>query len=387
MKGVLFKKKEGAGKTNGSNGRSLFDANYKLYMESYFREMLYLERRRAERSKKPFLLMLVNLGNTPDKENHIDFTRRLTNSLNSTTREIDLKGWYADNQIIGIIFFDRSSKDIDLINEKVLGGFNRSGVLDSNLYNKVTISYHPFPEETEEEKADDIEFDSELYPDLGERDAANKQSFYLKRGIDILGSIVAIIIFFPVFIVVPIIIKLTSKGPVFFRQKRIGAFGKTFTFLKFRSMQIDNDTSIHANYVKKLILEQKAYDDGDGDSGEKTYKIKNDPRVTPIGRFLRKTSLDEVPQFINVLVGNMSLVGPRPPIPYELQNYDLWHLRRVLEFKPGITGLWQVKGRSRTTFNEMVRMDINYINRWSLWLDIKLMVMTPFSVLSSSGAH
>ncbi len=94
-----------------------------------------------------------------------------------------------------------------------------------------------------------------------------------------------------------------------------------------------------------------------------------------------------MPQFLNVLVGNMSLVGPRPPIPYELQNYDLWHLRRVLEFKPGITGLWQVKGRSRTTFNEMVRMDINYINRWSLWLDIKLMVMTPFSVLSSSGAH
>ena len=271
----------------------------------------------------------------------------------------------------------------------MLGGFNKSGVLNSDLYNKVTISFHPFPEEPEEEKEEDIGFDSDLYPDLEERDSANRQSFYLKRGIDIIGSIVAIIIFSPVFIAIPIIIKLTSRGPVFFKQRRIGAFGKTFTFLKFRSMQTDNDTSIHANYVKKLILEQKAYDgsDGETDSGEKTYKIKNDPRVTSVGSFLRKTSLDEVPQFLNVLMGNMSLVGPRPPIPYELQNYDLWHLRRVLEFKPGITGLWQVKGRSRTTFNEMVRMDINYINRWSLWLDIKLMIMTPLSVLSSNGAH
>ena len=115
-------------------------------------------------------------------------------------------------------------------------------------------------------------------------------------------------------------------------------------------MRVNNDESVHADYVKKLILEEKAYgDDGDSKNEEKTYKIKDDPRIAPIGNFLRKTSLDEVPQFLNVLMGDMSLVGPRPPIPYEIKNYDLWHLRRILEFKPGITGLWQVKGRSRTT--------------------------------------
>ena len=115
--------------------------------------------------------------------------------------------------------------------------------------------------------------------------------------------------------------------------------------------------------------------------------MTNDPRVTPLGRFLRKTSLDELPQFINVLKGDMSLVGPRPPIPYEFENYDTWHRRRVLEAKPGITGLWQVMGRSRTTFDEMVRLDLQYIRDQSFWLDLKILVKTPVAVLSGSGAY
>ncbi len=389
MLSVLFKRKhngKNGAKAPAANGNSMLDTEYRLYVAGCFREMLYLERRRAERSKKPFLLMLLNMENIHKDDGKMEFTRMITNALSSTTREIDIKGWYKDDRIIGVIFFDMSAKDIDLINEKMLGGFNRHGVLDSPLFDRVRISYHPFPEEPDRDKRD-TEFDSDLYPDLRERESANKQSFYLKRAIDIIGSIAAIIIFLPVFIVIPILIKLTSKGPVFFRQRRVGAFGRPFTFLKFRSMRVNNDESIHADYIKKLILEEKAYsDDEDPKTGEKTYKIKNDPRVTRLGRFLRKTSIDEVPQFLNVLMGNMSLVGPRPPIPYEMKNYDLWHLRRVLEFKPGITGLWQVQGRSRTTFNEMVRMDINYINKWSLWLDFKLVVMTPFSLLSSGGA-
>ncbi|PYR95687.1 MAG: polyprenyl glycosylphosphotransferase, partial [Acidobacteria bacterium] len=146
-----------------------------------------------------------------------------------------------------------------------------------------------------------------------------------------------------------------------------------FKLLKFRSMKCVNDRSIHQEYVRRFIA-------GEADSARVdhnqnvVYKIQDDARVTRVGKFLRKTSLDELPQFINVLKGEMSLVGPRPPIPYELEAYQIWHRRRVLEAKPGITGLWQVNGRSRITFNEMVRLDLQYAKTWSLWLDIKILL-------------
>jgi lipopolysaccharide/colanic/teichoic acid biosynthesis glycosyltransferase len=117
------------------------------------------------------------------------------------------------------------------------------------------------------------------------------------------------------------------------------------------------------------------------------FKLTNDPRITPIGRLLRRTSLDELPQFLNVLKGQMSLVGPRPPIPYEVDCYEAWHKRRLLTVKPGITGLWQVKGRSRTTFDEMVRLDLQYARTWSLWLDLKIILKTPGAMVSGDGAH
>ena len=173
---------------------------------------------------------------------------------------------------------------------------------------------------------------------------------------------------------------MTSEGPVFFRQKRIGQLGREFTFLKFRSMYVNNDPEIHRQYVQNLIA--KKVDEAGG-----AYKIKNDSRVTRIGKFLRKSSLDELPQFLNVLGGEMSLVGPRPPIPYEFENYSLWHRRRILEVNPGITGEWQVSGRSRTTFDEMVRMDLRYIQRQSIWLDLKILLKTPFAVISGDGAY
>jgi lipopolysaccharide/colanic/teichoic acid biosynthesis glycosyltransferase len=172
-----------------------------------------------------------------------------------------------------------------------------------------------------------------------------------------------------------------------FRQERVGQFGKRFTFLKFRSMYVDNDPSIHKQYICKLIKCADTLPGANGNGTEKVFKITDDPRVTRIGRILRRTSLDELPQIWNVLMGDMSLVGPRPPIPYELENYDLWHRRRILEMKPGITGLWQVYGRSRTTFDEMVRLDIRYTIDWSLWLDIKLLLHTPWAVVTSKGAY
>jgi lipopolysaccharide/colanic/teichoic acid biosynthesis glycosyltransferase len=146
-------------------------------------------------------------------------------------------------------------------------------------------------------------------------------------------------------------------------------------------MYVNNDASIHQEFVKKLISGESG---GIGTQKDKIYKIKHDPRVTLIGSFLRKTSLDEIPQFFNVLLGDMSLVGPRPPIPYEIENYNIWHLRRVLEIKPGITGYWQVAGRSTTTFDTMVRMDLQYIRRWTVWWDIKLILQTPLAVFKGA---
>jgi lipopolysaccharide/colanic/teichoic acid biosynthesis glycosyltransferase len=186
--------------------------------------------------------------------------------------------------------------------------------------------------------------------------------------------------FLPVFLIVPLVIKTDSRGPVFFRQKRIGEGGKAFSIYKFRTMHSDISETIHKEYVTGLIKKTGQPENG-------IYKIQKDPRVTKVGRFLRKTSLDEIPQFINVLKGDMSLVGPRPAIPYEIAEYEAWHLRRVMECKPGITGLWQVEGRSKTDFAGMVRMDLEYIQRQSLWLDIKIIIKTPWALLTTRGAY
>jgi lipopolysaccharide/colanic/teichoic acid biosynthesis glycosyltransferase len=156
--------------------------------------------------------------------------------------------------------------------------------------------------------------------------------------------------------------------------------------LKFRTMYTDNDPKIHREYVQNFIAGQTRVAESNGNE-RVVYKLTNDPRVTAIGRLLRKTSLDEFPQFWNVLRGEMSLVGPRPPVPYEFEMYDYWHRRRVLELKPGVTGLWQVNGRSRTCFDDMVRLDLRYSQTWSLWLDFKILLATPLAVVAGDGAH
>jgi lipopolysaccharide/colanic/teichoic acid biosynthesis glycosyltransferase len=160
---------------------------------------------------------------------------------------------------------------------------------------------------------------------------------------------------------------------------------KPFMILKFRTMHANADHGIHHNYVTWFITASDR-NKTQGTEKEKVFKLTNDPRITPIGQFLRKTSLDELPQLWNVLKGDMSLVGPRPPLWYELQQYKPWHRHRVLEAKPGITGLWQVKGRSRTTFDEMVRLDLRYARTKSFWVDIKILLATPIAVIRGKGA-
>lgn len=205
-----------------------------------------------------------------------------------------------------------------------------------------------------------------------------------KRIIDIIGAMIGMILFSPLMLVIVLAVKITSPGPVLFKQRRVGYKGKYFTFLKFRSMFVDNEESLHQDYVKKLIQGEKDQINN-GTNEDPFYKIIDDPRITPFGRFMRKTSLDELPQFFNVLKGEMSLVGPRPPIPYEVKEYQIWHFRRILEVKPGITGLWQVSGRSRTTFDEMVRLDIKYAENWSLWLDLTILFKTVRAVFAAEG--
>jgi lipopolysaccharide/colanic/teichoic acid biosynthesis glycosyltransferase len=202
---------------------------------------------------------------------------------------------------------------------------------------------------------------------------------------DIVGGAFGLLMFAPLFLIIALAVKLTSKGPVFFRQQRIGQFGTPFVFLKFRSMHLNNDPKIHLDYIRQLISGKAERQPGNG-NGQGVYKLTADPRVTRVGAFLRRTSLDELPQFINVLRGEMSLVGPRPPIPYEVDKYQTWHRRRVLEAKPGITGLWQVSGRSRVGFDEMVRLDVRYAMQRSFWLDLKILLLTPRAVILGEGA-
>ncbi|MCY7348523.1 MAG: sugar transferase [Pyrinomonadaceae bacterium] len=208
---------------------------------------------------------------------------------------------------------------------------------------------------------------------------------FTKRTFDILISGVLLVLLSPVWILISLLIKFDSPGAILFRQERVGMDGRKFLCYKFRTMKSGADEELHrAAYRKNIegLTEANAGDDEKPVFG----KVKNDPRVTKFGRFLRRTSLDELPQFLNVLTGAMSVVGARPPIPYEVEDYDLRHRKR-LDMKPGITGLWQVSGRNRLTFEEMVEIDLYYIANWSLWLDLKIILLTLPAVLRGDGAR
>jgi lipopolysaccharide/colanic/teichoic acid biosynthesis glycosyltransferase len=252
-------------------------------------------------------------------------------------------------------------------------------------FSQISISFHLFPDDWENDKPGRPS-NSALYPDLTNHDNGRKSLLIVKRAIDLVGCSALTLICLPLFLAIAIAVRLSSKGPILFRQERVGQFGQIFTFLKFRSMYVNNDHTVHREFVTKLIAEEGAASLPSGNR-QGVYKLTNDKRVTPIGKFLRRTSLDELPQLINVLKGDMSLVGPRPPIPYELAAYQVWHRRRVLEVKPGITGLWQVTGRSRVKFDEMVRLDLRYATTWTPWLDLVILLRTPVAVIRGSGAY
>jgi exopolysaccharide biosynthesis polyprenyl glycosylphosphotransferase len=216
------------------------------------------------------------------------------------------------------------------------------------------------------------------------RDPLSDIERFIKRASDIAGGAAAAIVLAPFWLAAAILIKIDSRGPVFFRQERVGMDGRIFLCYKFRTMHAGADDRVHREAYSRNIAGDPAANAGDGE--KPVYgKVKDDPRVTRVGRWLRRSSFDETPQLINVLKGDMSIVGPRPPIPYEVERYDPWHRKR-LDMKPGITGLWQVSGRSRLTFGEMVKLDLFYIENWSLWLDLKIVLLTLPAVWRGDGA-
>ena len=208
---------------------------------------------------------------------------------------------------------------------------------------------------------------------LVETRSTSRFAVFLKSGFDLIVVIAALMVFMAPMVLIAIAVKATSPGPILFRQLRVGKSGRFFMSYKFRSMSVD---------AEDRFTEVKTLNEADGP----IFKIKKDPRITGVGRFLRRSSLDELPQMFNVLRGEMSIVGPRPPLMREVVNYKPWQTRR-LTVKPGMTGLWQVSGRSALGFDEMMSLDLRYVDQWSIWLDLALVVRTLPAVLSGRGAY
>lgn len=341
----------------------------------HFLLRLRAEKRRVDRSKSPLSIALLSFpkGAMSDQK----LIQEMLKLLHKNTRETDIKGW-VEHDVIGLILPDTNEEGVKRCVQKISNG--NAGIKFSAITG--THPDHLFQNLLTEEQGY-----PDFFPvDLDQPAESRSLQISLKRIMDIVGSIVGLMLFSPFMLFAAIAIKITSPGPIIFKQSRFGKRGIHFSLYKFRSMYSNGDDKIHREYVTNLIKgELEKIDQGDGEAP--LYKMKSDPRITPVGRIIRVTSVDELPQFLNVLRGEMSLVGPRPPIFYEVEEYEPWHLRRILEVKPGITGMWQVSGRSSTSFDDMVRLDLKYVQNWSLWLDVKILLKTVKAVICPKGAY
>ena len=371
-----------------SNPRDLARDDRQILDEDSFQKMIAFERKRSERSGRFYALVLVGASDSAPAASRQNLVERVAAVLTTLTRETDLTGWQKSGSVVGVIFADIPAPEKNEIISAILARVTET--LRENLkleeFQHISISNNCYPEDWELESSQRPS-NPTLYPDLDSRDRARRAAIVVKRMMDIVGSLVAFVLFAPLFLAIAVAIKLTSKGPVFFRQERIGQYGKPFVLLKFRSMHINNDASVHKEWFENFYSGKAQRHPSTGSNGNGSFKLPNDPRVTRMGRLLRRTSMDELPQFFNVLKGEMSLVGPRPPIGYEVDAYQAWHRGRILQAKPGITGLWQVNGRSRVAFDDMVRLDLTYARTWTIWLDIQILLKTPAAVFFGEGAY
>ena len=355
-----------------------------IFDEELFRDTVTRERKRADRSGLAMVMLLIGVQDSR-RENTSTLFAGIVNALSAIKSDIDIFGWFEQQSIMGLIVPEIDTANLVSTCERLESEFRKeiTNQIEGDLAERLSIRLRIYPETQLLEEQEVLSVDPLLFPDLHSNQRKSTSFEVLKRGMDLLGSLTLFVILSPLLLMIVGLVKLSSPGPVLFRQIRIGQMMKPFMICKFRTMYANADHGIHHNYVSWFITSSGK---GQEQDKNKIFKLTNDPRITPIGHFLRKTSLDELPQLWNVLVGEMSLVGPRPPLWYELQQYKPWHRHRVLEAKPGVTGLWQVSGRSRTTFDEMVRLDLRYARKRSLWTDIKILLATPMAVISGKGA-
>ncbi len=356
----------------------------RLLDEQFFKQAITRERKRADRSGLAMALLLIGLPNRPDKQETAD-DNVVAKALSAVTSELDILGWFESSRVIGLIVPEINIADLIGICDRLERTVRSAVALQGNeeLAQHLSIGLRVYPEPTPSSDQHVPAIDPLLYPEHSANVPVLSNFQALKRCMDIVLSALLLILLLPVFALVAILVKLSSPGPVLFRQLRVGHLMIPFTMCKFRTMYVTADHQVHHDYVSWFITTS---DQMQSQQKPAVYKLTNDTRITPIGQILRRTSLDELPQLWNVLIGDMSLVGPRPPLPYELQQYKPWHRGRVLEAKPGMTGLWQVVGRSRTTFDEMVRLDLRYARTMSLWFDIKILLATPAAMITGKGA-
>jgi lipopolysaccharide/colanic/teichoic acid biosynthesis glycosyltransferase len=343
-----------------------------LLSRAEFLRMVQREKRRTDRSHSALSLAVLvvdpNGGST---------LQQVLEKVSSMVRETDYVT-ATDDQCIAVLLPDTGEAGLHSFLDKVALSRDAKGTRAAGA---------TYPEASFDRLiAERLGTPRSRHPaDADEPSPLRARGYRGKRALDVLGALVALVLLSPLMLLVALLIRVTSPGPAIFRQIRIGQGGAPFTMFKFRSMRTDIDDSAHRAFVASLIDGKVPPSGGGATAGQ--FKIKSDPRVTAIGRFIRKTSIDELPQFYNVLRGDMSLVGPRPPVQYEADKYKAWHRRRVFEMKPGLTGIWQVEGRSRVTFDDMVRMDLRYLQHCSLRFDLGILLRTVAVVLTCEGAQ
>jgi lipopolysaccharide/colanic/teichoic acid biosynthesis glycosyltransferase len=347
-----------------------------IHSTERFRDLLERERSRADRTGICFSLVVFKLAARKRDTYHTLYF--LAGLLTSRARTSDEVGW-----------FDKTSLAVLLIGSKEAGAAKFGQSVIASLPKGVAVpqlSVYLYPNNPEGEqqappRRDDATdtgpvaanppvSDSEysVLPDEAAMPSVFVRQLPLWKDIlDVFLSLVALILLSPLFLLICIYIKIADPGPVFFRQDRIGFRGKKFECWKFRTMKVNNDAAAHEEYLKSLIQ--------GGDQAMVKLDAKKDPRIIPLGWILRQSGLDELPQLVNVLRGDMSLVGPRPCLPYEAKEYDQWHGERF-DTAPGLTGLWQVSGKNRTTFKDMMRFDIRYSRSMSFWMELQILFKT-----------
>jgi lipopolysaccharide/colanic/teichoic acid biosynthesis glycosyltransferase/GGDEF domain-containing protein len=365
-----------------------------IYSQKEFRIILERERARVERNSHYFTLTVFHLAAMKNKLSRIISVIRL---LKTRIRMTDVVGWLDDDNV-GVFMPEtprdgghRFAQDIILtlsktkipVKYRILtypspdgkdtlpSGTeepdkdktpeSRAGLVTDSLPENV----YPLSRNTLRQMNHDMENTHRKdMPDLADVYARPPQ--FWKRALDVCGAAIGLFLLSPLFLCISLLIKLVSQGPAFYRQERIGYKGKPFKMYKFRTMHLGADTVVHQNYLQSLIR---------SDDPMTKLDDKKDPRIIPFGHLLRRTSLDELPQLLNVLIGEMSLIGPRPCLPYEAKDFDLWYNRRF-DVLPGMTGSWQVNGKNKTTFKEMMRLDVSYSRKSSFSQDTKILLKT-----------